>query len=460
MPFLISTRRPDEAPGLANCQGTAASGLQFGLAFMAVVSVQPYFMWGYQKVYYAVATLIVLVSLAGSLRRLSLPRERLILCVAFSLFLIYLSLLPKVYGGVTRWFLLIPFVVALLSVRPDDLQQAFEKFYWFFALSLVPGILIWAWVVAGLPLEFRWMTPPSEIIQRGVIDYLERPGAVFLESNGIILPNGGVMFRLCGIYDEPNSVGTVAALCLAVTRFRLRDIRGVISFAAGIMSFSVAFSVLTVVGFIATAVAAKRPWLLLAALASAAVGALPVSGLTFGSDVKALTQITVVRPSAQATSSTPDEATTYRELFAPPEGMRLRFAAEFDDRAQPKMRQLFADYARSSARTLLFGLASDASYVYSGGSSVWMQVLTNYGIVGFAWAFVLFFIPLVYLWRGGRLDVFAMIFCGLFLMSFYQRPIIWLPAEVLIYFAGLYYVARASRSNVINANPGGGGQAG
>jgi len=105
----------------------------------------------------------------------------------------------------------------------------------------------------------------------------------------------------------------------------------------------------------------------------------------------------------------------------------------------PEMHQLFTNYLHSSTKTLFFGLGSDASLVFGGTSSVWTSVLTNYGIIGFAWLFFLFFTPLAYLWRARRLDYPVIIFCTLFLMSFYQRPVIWLPAQLLLYFIGLYY---------------------
>jgi hypothetical protein len=44
---------------------------------------------------------------------------------------------------------------------------------------------------------------------------------------------------------------------------------------------------------------------------------------------------------------------------------------------------------------------------------------------------------MVWLWRRQQLDFLAAMFCLLFLMSFYQRPVIWLPVPLLIYLAGL-----------------------
>jgi hypothetical protein len=116
-------------------------GLQAGIALMALVSLHPYLLWSQQKPAYAIATLIVMASCAGCFPALVLTRERMLLSIAFSLFLIYLSVLPKVHGGVTRWFFLIPFTMAVLHLRRDDLQAAFEKFHWLFVLSLLPGMV-------------------------------------------------------------------------------------------------------------------------------------------------------------------------------------------------------------------------------------------------------------------------------------------------------------------------------
>src|SRR6185436_12521816 len=222
-----------------------------------------------------IATLIVIASCAGCFPALTFSRERVLLSIGFALFLIYLSLLPKVHGGTTRWFLLIPFTLALLHLSRADLQQAVAKFQWLFALSLLPGMAAWLWLAAGLPMTFEWIYPPSEIVQRGPTPYFMAPGLVFLPENGMLLPNGGTIFRLCAVYDEPGTVGTIAALTLAATRYRF-DWKGTVCFVAGLMSLSIAFAVLTVIGLGATALAQRRFALLAAALASALVAAVPV----------------------------------------------------------------------------------------------------------------------------------------------------------------------------------------
>jgi len=408
--------------------------LHWGVALVGFVSMNPYFLWGHQKAAYAVASAVVVLACLGCFRNLVFTRERIALSVAAALFLIYLSVLPKVYGGVTRWFFLIPFTLAALHLGREDLQRAFGNFQWLFAVSLLPGMAVWLWLAAGLPITFEWIYPPSEIVQRGPTPYFMRPGVVLLPTNGMLLPNGGTIFRLCGVYDEPGTVGTIAALTLAATRYRF-DWKGAVCFVAGIMSLSLAFAVLTIIGLAATALAQRRFALLALALLSGLVAAVPALGVYPKiSDPDRWTSITIILPPSHP---------HYRESQAAgrPFGLwddaEIRQSQVLDNRALPAMRKLFNEYAATGPRTLLFGLASNASNVHAGDSASWLQIPVNYGIAGFAWLFVLFAAPLVWLWRRRELDLLTAVFCLLFLMSFYQRPVIWLPVPLLIYLAGV-----------------------
>lgn len=417
-------------------QRLALALLCWAVAAMAFVSLNPYFLWAHQKQGYALATLALIATLPLCRKMLSFSGPRIGLMLGFGLFLVYLSLLPKIGGGYTRWFLLIPFMVSLLALRRAELEKAFGIFYWIFSLSLLPGMMLWIWAAAGLPVEFTWMTPPSETVQRGVTEYFMVPGAIVLPSNAQMLPHGGIIFRLCGIYDEPGTVGTISALLLAVNRYRLRDPRSTIVLIAGLMSFSVAFAILTTIGMIATAIIYRWWGILPVALLVAAMGGV-VSGLIplkYTIDDKP--RITVI--DRQNGSTTPEiRSGDNLQHYGLDETTRLRFSQTFNNRSQPKMRELFNSYLGSPAATLMFGIASDASH-HTGGSSVWYMVLTNYGLAGFAWLFFLFLAPALMLWRTSGFFPASFLFCTLFLMSFYQRPVIWLPAQILIYMAGVF----------------------
>src|SRR6478672_3791118 len=105
------------------------------------------------------------------------------------------------------------------------------------------------------------------------------------------------------------------------------------------------------------------------------------------------------------------------------------------------IRRLLEEYQAAPIETQLFGVASDASIVIGGGSSVWYRLLTDFGAIGFALALAAFAFPLAALWQRSRMDAGAWVFVILFLMSFYQRPIIWLSAPLLIYLVGIRWAA-------------------
>lgn len=440
MRFFTSEAMNKIPHGREVLQQTAMSGLVLSLALTALVSLNPYFMWNNQKTYYAVASLLLAVCFLGSYRLFSPSRFQLLLSAAFSLFLIYLSLLPKVAGAPTRWFFLIPFVIAFLTLNQDDRRKAFDKFYWIFALSLIPGMLVWLWMIAGLPIEMTQLTLAGHAGEGSPRNYIGVPGAIAVSLSGVILPNGGVMFRLCAIYDEPGTVGTIAALCLAVTRFRLREMRAAIVLIAGIMSFSLAFAVLSGLGVIGMAIAEKRFKLASTALVAIIIGAGALSEATFDLPTTREPAVTVVVPPSEGVSNEHYDPTKSPKPLSMWVGTRLR-SMRLDGRAEPEMRLLLEKYANSPLRTILFGIASNASVVYGHESAVWYSVLTDYGLVGFVWLFLLYFAPVVLLWRAGRLDAPVVAFCTLYLMSFYQRPVIWLPAQMLVYYAGIYWSA-------------------
>jgi hypothetical protein len=59
-----------------------------------------------------------------------------------------------------------------------------------------------------------------------------------------------IIYRYCGIFDEPGVVGTVALLILAGNRMRLNNVYQIILFVSGLLSFSLFFYIGFIVLFI------------------------------------------------------------------------------------------------------------------------------------------------------------------------------------------------------------------
>jgi hypothetical protein len=102
------------------------------------------------------------------------------------------------------------------------------------------------------------------------------------------------------------------------------------------------------------------------------------------------------------------------------------------------MKVLLVEYWGSNLGTILFGMGSDASVVRGGVSQVWTRHLTNHGIVGFGLLAIGFVAVAFALWRTSKYSPFVALLLLLFALSFYQRPVIWMPYTLLILFCSPY----------------------
>ena len=392
------------------------------LALVAWISCRPYFTWPHYRAWMVACGLLPLVVLLhpGVRSRLrELPRAEALALAGLITFLVLATALPQVAGGHVAWIYAAPFAAALLLLAPQARVAALRGFALLVGLSLLPGLLWFAVLLAGAPVSVDTMPVPNASFADAGVRLLRFPGAVFIESNSVPLPWGGVLTRLCGMFDEPGRAGTVAALALAAEGYDFRRLTSRILFLAGLCSFSLAFVVLCAIG-LAVNVGVLRRY----ALAGPLLLLVPVAVLATG----------VVRVPAPRK---PVTALTIRGDSRPPGFAELRQTRRLDNRAMPEMKNLFAAYLAAPWRQRLLGLGSDASWVHSPASASWTSWLTNFGATGFA------LLALVFagygswaLARSGWM-VPAAVFLGSFLLSAYQHPAIWVPYELLLYFGGL-----------------------
>lgn len=401
------------------------------LAAAAWASLNPYFFWEANA---ALIVSAVMASVAVALLLTTHPRRprgtELAGVLTLSLFVVYITIQPRTDGGHTRWIGVLPTLWAAALLSEEGRRRCLDLFGRLFAVSLIPGLLYSFAAIAGLPLTMRLIEHPNPLMY----GMLQMPGAIFLSHlNAALLPWGGVLFRLCGIYDEPGMVGTISGLLLAAYAYRFTSWKVFVLYIGGVLSFSLAFAVLTIVGLAARAVFLRVGTSVAAAVPVAAAGALTAGLLAIPASPGTTTRIQIETAAGAA-----------REFSAhvSPATLMLRHRG-VSGRVQPGLRALIDEYLRAGWRTKLFGIASDATAVRGGAGQTISRVYVDHGLLGAA----LLGIGLSLLaWRGWRLSGYAIpvaILILLFALSMYQRPVVWLPYTLIILICGMALAVRS-----------------
>ena len=416
-------------------------------ALCAWVTLNPYFLWNSLRHMAIAGMLSGCLAIAAFLlgdrpRRRELPGFILI-----CLFVLYISMLPKLDGSTTRWYFVLPTIFALAMFSDQRRGKVLQWFGWIFAVSLIPGIVVSLSKIADLPIQMDRLPLLNPTMAEAGGFYLHAPGALLLSGNHVSLPWGGELYRLCAMYDEPGMVGTVSAFLLAGNRFRLKPLPFFIVFVGGVLSFSLAFIVMATIGFLFRLVQARSPLTLLP-LAILGLFGLLVLGLikpdgpdqqqTAPAPARTHAQAqSISRPQAlvvpadnETTSATSTGAAVSAApvVVQPPEpDQQLRQTEYINNRSLPEMDKLFARYLNADTRTLLFGMGADSSVVHGGVSQVVTRILTDFGLIGAA-LFALAMISLTLaITHNAKRRLWVLLFFGLFALSIYQRPIVWMP---------------------------------
>jgi hypothetical protein len=459
------------------------------LALCSWISLNPYFLWDYHRhmsVAGMVAGLLAVIAFAVGDR----PRRKEALgFLLIAVFVFYISMLPKTDGTLTRWYFVLPTMLALAIFNDDRRQQVLKYFSWIFALSLVPGIVVSLLTIANYQIDFGRLASANPVMAAGRGYYLEAPGALLLGSNSISLPWGGFLFRLCAMYDEPGMVGTIGVLLLAANRFKLNSIVFFTIFVGGILSCSLAFCMLAVLGFGISAVLNRSPFSLVPCAIAGLLGMMvigifsiePVPKFPFPDNIArvhyavlegdtdpAASPAEVVEPSnsdvtqspvapaPQTSDATavsplpvPDAVASEPVIVAQPDSSKvaakpptLRQTEYINNRSLPGMDRLVAEYWGGGIKTILLGVSSDASVVRGGVSQVVTRLLTDFGLIG-TLLFTISLISLAYtIIKNADSKTWAALFFVLFALSIYQRPIIWMPYAFTFFICGSIYAGR------------------
>lgn len=130
---------------------------------------------------------------------------------------------------------------AILMLTVEQQQSAFNKFMLMFCVIILVNALAYPLISIGFLPSFGEINPDHWLKQE-VGMYYESFGISFVlhgNSNSIQLGDL-LLYRMSAWFEEPGNVGTIAALLLAATDFRM-DWKGRVLLASGILSFSLAF---------------------------------------------------------------------------------------------------------------------------------------------------------------------------------------------------------------------------
>lgn len=441
-------------------------------ALCAWVTLNPYFLWHSLR-HMAIAGMvsgclaIVALLLGDRPRRGEVPGFILI-----CLFVLYISMLPKVDGSTTRWYFVLPTLFALAVFSDQRRGKILQWFGWFFALSLIPGILASLCKIVGLPVQMDRLPLLNPTMAEAGGFYLHAPGALLLYGNHLSLPWGGELYRLCAVYDEPGMVGTLSAFLLAGNRFRLKPFPFFIIFIGGVLSFSLAFIVMASLGFLFRLVQTRSPLPLLplailGLFGLLVLGILKPTGPDLQPALAVATQARAMEPNSSmqeervtrlgkpASSSAVSTGTAVPGApFAvqqPEPDQQLRQTQYINNRSLPEMDQLFAQFLNADTRSLLFGMGADSSVVHGGVSQVVTRILTDFGLIG-ALLFALAMISLsLAITHSAKRRLWVLLFFALFALSIYQRPIVWMPYAFTMFICSSTLAGR--RKSTSEAQP-------
>lgn len=400
------------------------------LGISGILSLNPYLFWytANHLIVAAIATACSGAFLFATGRSVFPKRAELFGVTVLTAFVVYITALPKVDGGHIKWVFVLPMLWTLAIMPLPMRMRTLRVFAALFAISVIPSVLLSLYLISGAPITLDTLPLANiEMAMGGQNRYFLLPGALLLEGNQIVLPWGGVLSRICGIYEDAGTVGTIGGLLLAAFRFNLRDWRAAIIYCAGLLSFSLAFVVVAVIGFVAVAVITKRAGPLMATIPALFVGTLALGLVNIAAPVGTKTNVSL------RMSTPPPELMIAR-------GSNLRTPG-WNSRFNPSMLRLIEEYKSSGVSVWLFGVASDASVVKGSVASAWSRIYTDYGLIGLFLLGAGLGLTALGALQSTRYSLPSGLFLLLFCLSIYQRPVVWMPYALLLLFCGSFSAA-------------------
>ena len=328
--------------------------------------------------------------------------------------------------------------ISLIHILPILIYFSMIVFNNYYGGIIISGLLgIIQWIIFALSSEkiqsitFRYLKNAIFIISvLGIICYLNYTLKLFIpyeEVNyytlnnistyidykiiflfkGIDFSSSSQIVRLCGIFNEPGFIGTIAALILSASDFNLKDKKNIIILIAGMMSFSLAFALISILYLI----------------------------LKYSKNIK--TFIIVIIIIFAYINILPNIHTNNANINNIIQRMTITENGLLGDNRSKKQLDLIFDYSIRTKPIFGFGDGYLQTQNTGGGNLTYKIYVIQYGIFGclLMWGSLL----LASLYKNkNNINVFFYII--IFFLSIYQRPHIFNLMYQILLFGGILYV--------------------
>lgn len=226
--------------------------LSWILALTAFIEMRPYFVWDTYKsgaftpfiqIFQLISVALIIIYFCTNLQKIK--HSTLIIVASLIILQLYMLITGKdnySYLSIGNYIVLV-ILFGFLLLTEQERKDIFNKFTLIYAISLVLGIVFWILINLHIPLSYEYL-PTDHIGKLAIGAYYKK----YFGSAFLITPSTTYM-RLSAIYDEPGVVGTFSALFLIADNFQLKKkLRNIIILIGGILSFSLAFYLIIIIG--------------------------------------------------------------------------------------------------------------------------------------------------------------------------------------------------------------------
>lgn len=296
------------------------------------------------------------------------------------LFFYYMMLVLHTYGGYKGSYIHELVSISVFILMSDGMKiKVFRYFYIIIVYSCSLAVLLYPAILLGLPIGVQTVPFFNDEVETGV--YLK--WFIF----GIVGDGQYGLPRLCGIFNEPGGLGTVAALLYSASYRYSSKFEKVSMLLAILLSFSLAGYLLIFMFYSIYYI--RKGW-------------------KFILPILALIAFVLIAPTIDWGN---DFVNAFVGRFA-----LTKEGLEGDDRVSASFEVLYREFLQSND----FFFGKGATYGLNLGTSSYKSLFLQYGFVGFG---IYFMFWLTAMLSVAKRDRDCLILLLIFIISLYQRPV-------------------------------------